>query len=154
MSSPAPNNGHLPSSQRTATGVFAPLQREFNRLIDEFSTGWENFSELRVAPSMDVADTKDGVEITLEVPGMSREDIKIAMEGDMLTISGEKKAEAESKDKDYRIVERSYGQFSRSIYLPSIDPSKIEAAMSNGVLKIKAPKKPEAQTKTIEIQSA
>lgn len=154
MAQTSSNGGLVPSLQRSATSAFAPIQREFNRLFDELGAGWETFTELRVAPSMDVADTTDGVEITVEVPGMSRQDIKIAMDGDMLTISGEKKAEKETKEKNYRVVERSYGAFSRSVYLPSIDAAKIEATMTDGVLKIKAPKKAEAQAKTIPIQSA
>lgn len=153
MAQTSSNGGLVPSIQRNAASAFAPIQREFNRLFDELGAGWDNFTELRVAPSMDVADTKDGVEISVEVPGMSRDDIKIAMDGDMLTISGEKRSESETKDKNYRVVERSYGQFSRSVYLPSIDASKIEATMTDGVLKIKAPKKAQAATKTIPIQS-
>lgn len=158
MSAQATPNGHgglIPSIQRSANNAFAPLQREFNRLFDELGAGWETFTEMRLAPSMDVADNKDSVEISVELPGLKREDIKIAVDGDMLTISGEKKAEKETKEKNYRLVERSYGEFSRSIYLPrSVDASQIKANMTDGVLKIVAPKRPEAQTKTIEIQSA
>lgn len=157
MPAPASPNGHnglIPSIQRSATNAFAPLQREFNRLFDELGAGWETFTEMRLAPSMDVADNKDNVEISVELPGLKREDVKIAIDGDMLTISGEKKGEKETKDKNYRLVERTYGEFSRSIYLPrSVDAAKISANMSDGVLKIVAPKRPEAQTKTIEIQS-
>lgn len=149
------HNGLIPSIQRSANNAFAPLQREFNRLFDELGAGWETFTEMRLAPSMDVVDKKDGVEITVELPGMTRDDVKIAVDGDMLTISGEKKAEKESKDKTYRVIERTYGEFSRSIYLPrSVDASRIKAGMSAGVLRITAPKRPEAQAKTIEIQSA
>lgn len=152
------HNGHaglLPSIQRSATNAFAPLQREFNRLFDELGAGWETFTEMRLAPSMDVSDNNDSVEIAVELPGLKREDVKIAVDGDMLTISGEKKAEKETKEKNYRLVERSYGEFTRSIYLPhSVDAAKIKASMTDGVLKIVAPKRPEAQAKTIEIQSA
>lgn len=145
----------LPSIQRSAAGAFAPIQREINRLFDEFGAGWESFTEMRLSPNMDVVDNKDGLELSVELPGMAREDVKIAVDGDMLTISGEKKAEKETKENNYRLVERTFGEFSRSIYLPrSVDASKITANMTNGVLKITAPKRPEAQTKTIEIQSA
>ena len=148
------HNGLVPSIQRSAAGAFAPLQREFNRLFDELGAGWESFTELRLAPSMDVVDGKDGLEVSVELPGLKREDVKIAIDGDMLTISGEKKSEKDTKENNYRLVERTYGEFSRSIYLPrSVDASKITAEMSDGVLKIVAPKRPEAQTKTIEIQS-
>jgi len=155
MASQSTHNTLIPSIQRSATSAFAPIQREINRLFDEFGAGWENFTELRLSPNMDVVDNKDGLEVSVELPGMAREDVKISVDGDMLTISGEKKAEKETKEKNYRLVERTYGEFSRSIYLPrSVDASKITANMTNGVLKITAPKRPEAQTQTIEIQSA
>lgn len=149
------SNAIIPSIQRSAANAFGPLQREFNRLFDELGANWETFTETRLAPSMDVADTKDGLEVSVELPGLKREDIKIAVDGDMLTISGEKKSEKETKENHYRVVERTYGEFSRSIYLPrSVDASKITANMTDGVLKITAPKRPEAQTKTIEIQAS
>lgn len=135
--------------------AFSPFQREISRFFDELGSGWDAFTEFRLSPSMDVVETKDAVEVSVELPGLSRDDVKIAMDGDVLTISGEKKSEKESKDREYRVYERSYGQFSRSIRLPrSVDPAQIKAAMTDGVLKITAAKRPDAQTKTIEIQSA
>lgn len=145
----------IPSIQRSAAQALAPLQREFNRLFEELGSGWEAFTDIRVLPSMDVLDTKDGLEIDLELPGLKREEIKISVDGDLLTVSGEKKAEAETKDRNFRVVERSYGEFSRSLYLPrTIDASKITAVMSDGVLKITAPRRLDAETKTVEIKSA
>lgn len=150
-----PSKTLLPTLQHSAASAFAPLQREFNRLFEELGSGWEAFTEMRLAPAMDVIDTKNGVEIDLELPGMKREDITIAVDGDLLTISGEKKTERESKDRNVRTIERSYGEFSRSVYLPrSIDASQIKAAMTDGVLKITAPRREDAKTTTIEIQSA
>lgn len=135
--------------------AFSPFQREISRFFDELGSGWEAFTEFRLSPSMDVVETEEAIEVSLELPGLSRDDVKIAMDGDLLTISGEKKAEKESKEREYRVYERSYGQFSRSIRLPrSVDPAQIKAAMTEGVLKITAAKRPDAQTKTIEIQSA
>jgi HSP20 family protein len=155
MTTPQTARAFLPLLHRSGSNGFGSLQREFNRLFDELGGGWETFAEARVAPHMDVIDTKDGVEVDVELPGLRREDIKIAIDGDVLTVSGEKKAESQTQDRNYRVVERAYGEFSRSIYLPrSIDTSKINAVMTDGVLKITAPKRPEAQTKTIEIQSA
>jgi HSP20 family protein len=145
----------IPTIQRSAAQAFAPLHREFNRLFDELGSGWEAFTDMRVLPSMDVLDTKDGLEINVELPGLKREEIKISVDGDLLTVSGEKKAETESKQRNFRVVERSYGEFTRSLYLPrTIDASKITASMSDGVLKITAPRRSDAETKTVEIQSA
>jgi HSP20 family protein len=72
-----------------------------------------------------------------------------------LTIRGEKKAEKEEKDKDYRIVERSYGSFVRALELPSgVDPGSIKANLSKGVLKVTVLKPAPAQVKKIDIKAA
>jgi HSP20 family protein len=154
MTDKSPTNDLLPALQRTANSAFAPLQRELNRFFEELGEGFGALTELKLSPRIDAVDTEKGLEVTVELPGLKKDDIKITAEDDMLTISGEKKSEHETKEDNYRMVERAYGQFSRSIYLPrSLDPSKISAAMSDGVLKISVPKREGAQTKTIEIQS-
>lgn len=145
----------LPSLQRSATHAFAPVQREFNRLFDQLAAGWEDFTELELSPRMEIQESRDAVELTVELPGMTRDDVKIDIDDDVLTVSGEKKAEKEVKEDNYRLSERSYGAFSRSITLPrSVDADKIKATMAEGVLKIVAPKDGTAVAKTIEIQSA
>ncbi|MCR5881061.1 Hsp20/alpha crystallin family protein [Phenylobacterium sp. J367] len=144
----------IPSIQRNAAAAFAPLQREFNRLFDELGEGWNAIAEIRPTPRMDVVDTAAGLEISVELPGMTRDQVKITVQDDMLTISGEKTASRETADKAYRLLERSYGAFSRSVYLPrSLDAGGIAATMADGVLKIAIPKRPGAESKTIEIQS-
>lgn len=143
----------LPTFRRSATDVFAPVQREFNRVLEEFGAGWNAITDLTHAPHMDVAETKDAVELTIELPGMTQADVKITLEDEMLTISGEKKAEKEIKEETYRLSERSYGAFSRSITLPrSVDPEKVTATMANGILKITVAKDANAAAKTIEIR--
>jgi HSP20 family protein len=150
-----PSKHFMPGLQRSASNVFAPVQREFDRFLDQIATGWESFGELDLSPRMDVQDKKDAVEIDIELPGLTRKDVEIAVEDDILTVSGEKKAERETKDDSYRICERSYGAFSRSISLPrSVDADRISATMANGVLKIVAPKDGAAVSKKIAIQPA
>lgn len=79
--------------------------------------------------------------------------MKIAVEDDILTISGEKKTEKETNQADYRVSERSYGAFTRSIALPSsVSADKIEASMRDGVLTLKAPRSDQAKPRTIEIR--
>jgi HSP20 family protein len=73
----------------------------------------------------------------------------------VLTIRGEKKAEKEEKDKNYRLVERSYGSFERSIALPEgVKPEDVKATIAKGVLTVKVPKPAPAQSKKIEVKSA
>lgn len=145
----------LPKLAGSAGNVFAPIQREFDRLFDQLGSGWTALAEVELTPKMDIRDTKDGLEISLELPGMTRGDVKIAVEDDLLTISGEKKTEKETKEEDYHLSERTYGAFSRSITLPrSVDAEKIKATMKDGVLKLTAPKNGTTKAKAIEIQPA
>jgi len=132
---------------RSAISVLGPIQREFDRLFDRLGEGWGD------SPRMDVRDTDQGLEITVELPGIDQKDVKIAVEDDVLTISGEKKTETETRQADYRVSERSYGAFSRTITLPSsIAADKIEASMRDGVLTLKAPRNDHAKPRRIEIR--
>ncbi|HEY9219381.1 MAG TPA: Hsp20/alpha crystallin family protein [Phenylobacterium sp.] len=137
-----------------AASVFGPIQREFDRLLDQFGSGFGMFNELELAPRMDVHETPDGLEITLELPGAAADDVKVTVEDNVLTVSGEKKSETERKEEDCRVSERSYGAFSRSVTLPSsVDAENLTATMDKGVLKLVAPKNGKAQAKTIAIQA-
>lgn len=145
----------LPGLQRSATTALAPFQREFNRLLDDLASGWNSFADLELAPSMDVRETKDAVEVTMEVPGISMEDVKVELEDNVLTIRGEKKSETEEKSDNRRVSERIYGSFERSLTLPSsVQADKIKAMMDKGVLTIVAPKSAATSAKTIKIEPA
>jgi HSP20 family protein len=123
---------------------FLDLHREVNRLFDDsFRTmrdsGGESGGGFMLSPKVDVCPTDDGWEITAELPGVDQEDIDLRLEGDMLTISGEKRDER--KDDKSRFVERSYGSFTRSFQLPfTPDADKVTADCDRGVLTIKLPK--------------
>lgn len=127
---------------------WAALQRRMNRLFDDFFAdfglapfeGWDTLSE-RFIPSIDLAETDTDITVTAELPGMDEKDIQVQLEGDTLTIRGEKKSETEHKDAHRHLVERSYGQFARAVVLPAeVDDSKAQASYKNGVLTIKLPK--------------
>lgn len=103
-------------------------------------------------PPVDIADDADRISVTAELPGFKEEDVKVELQGDVLTISGERRRESEKKDRDYRRVERSYGQFRRSFTLPaSVDRENVKANFSDGLLKLELPKKPEARPRQIPI---
>jgi HSP20 family protein len=106
-------------------------------------------------PSMDVAETDKEIEITAELPGLAEKDVQVNVADNVLTIKGEKKSEKEEKDKNYRMFERSYGAFSRTLDLPAgINPDTIKASLSNGVLKVTVPKPAAAQVKKVEVKAA
>ena len=127
------------------------LLRDFFR---SFPTWDENESLMSSAwmPPVDIAEDADRISVTAELPGFKEEDVKVELRGDVLTISGERKRESEKKDRDYRRVERSYGEFRRSFTLPtSVDRENVKAGFSDGLLKLELPKKPEAKPRQIPI---
>ncbi len=141
-----------------ATSPFVSLQREIDRLFEDFTRGFPTFSgngATALMPSMDVSETDKEIEITAELPGLEEKDVQINLSDNLLTIRGEKKAEKEQKDKNYRLVERSYGSFERTLELPEgVSPDAIKANIAKGVLKVTIPKPAPAQAKKIEVKSA
>ena len=139
---------------------FSPLSREISRLLDEFSRSLGAVGALTapgLSPSTDVIETDKEIEIEAELPGLESQDVEISIVDDVLTIRGEKKmpADADDKNKNYHLTERSYGRFYRAFQLPvGIDPASVEATMSNGVLKIKIPKPAHTDAKKIEVKEA
>jgi len=146
------------SAARTNSGVFGSLQREVDRLFDDFARGFSGLAlpgDGELVPRMDVGETDNQIEISLEMPGLERKDVDISLDDNVLTIRGEKKIEKqdEDKNKNYHVVERGYGVFYRALQLPpGIDPSQIQATMSNGVLKITIPKPAQSEAKKIEVK--
>lgn len=141
---------------------FFGLRRDMDRLFDDFfrGTGLARLEEGQtMMPRIDVSETDKAIEICAELPGVEENDIDVQLNGDMLTIRGEKKSEREEggKDKNYHVVERSYGSFARTIQLPfNTDPNKVQASFDKGVLTVTLPKPQEAQqsSKRIEVKSS
>jgi len=139
----------------SAFNPFMSLQREVDQLFDDFTRGWPSVGANQLVPSTDVTETDKEIQITAELPGLEEKDVQINVADNVLTIKGEKKAEKEEKDKNYRLVERSYGAFSRSIELPAgIDSNSIKASIAKGVLTVVVPKPAPAQVKKIEVKAA
>lgn len=147
---------HAAAQTRTVPGLFGSLQREIDRLFDDFSPSFatgRDLSELRCR--MDLAETKDGVELTVELPGLDEKDVQVMVNDGLLTVAGEKKFETKQADKTYRIVERGYGSFSRSIVLPAgVKEDDIQATLDKGVLKVVVPTPGKPEPKTIAVTTA
>jgi len=143
-----------------AANPFGFLQREIDRLFEDFTRGSEVAGQAQVTlvPSMDVTETDNEIVISAEMPGLKRDDVQITIDDGILTIRGEKRVEREEgseQDKNYHVSERSYGVFVRALQLPAgVDPSKVAATMSNGVLRISIPKPANSQPKKIEVKDA
>ena len=133
---------------------FLSLRDAMDRLFDESflrpfgDGGWTQAS----APAVDVCETNDKVMVTASIPGMKPEDIKITVIGDQLQLSGEMKEDNDRDEGTYHVRERRFGNFSRSIYLPTpVVSDKAEAIFENGVLKLTLPKAEEARPKAIKV---
>lgn len=104
------------------------------------------------SPAVDVSEDSDNIYFTVEIPGISKENVKVTMQDDLLTIRGEKKLEVEKKEANFHRVERSYGSFVRSFSVPAgVLADKIKAQYQDGLLKITLPKTEEVKPKEIPI---
>ncbi|APF17563.1 Hsp20/alpha crystallin family protein [Caldithrix abyssi] len=127
----------------------------FDRMLDDFFSMDTRLAEpvSSLIPLMNVEELKDAYRITLEVPGMEKDDIDISIKDDVLTISGEKKEDFKEEGTLFR-RERWFGKFTRSLTLPGdVDVDKIEAEYKNGVLTLHLPKSETAKGKKIEVKT-
>ena len=135
---------------------FSVLQREVNRAFDEVFRGLPGDGTRRggtmggFAPSLDVRETDEGLEIAAELPGMSEEDVDLRLEGDLLTLAGEKKEERAQEGGGMHLTERSFGRFQRSFRLPyRPEPNDVQAQFDKGVLRILLPR-PQQQSRAAD----
>jgi HSP20 family protein len=138
---------------------FSTLQNEMNRLFNtvfDAPTAGNGGSTLRRwMPPMDLVETDDHFVLRADLPGLAEDDVKIEFEDGTLTVSGERKAEHESKNEGYYRVERAFGPFSRSLTLPQgIDAEAVAASFDRGVLEVRIPKPEEKKPRRIEIGTA
>jgi HSP20 family protein len=131
------------------------LQNEMNRLFNTVfdAPGPANGGTMRRwMPAMDLVETDEHFVLRADLPGMSEDDIKLEFEDGTLTVSGERRAEHETKNEGYYRVERAFGAFSRSLTLPEgIDAEAVSASFDRGVLEVRIPKPEERKPRRIEI---
>jgi HSP20 family protein len=130
-----------------------PFSTEFSRL---FNSLWEQpvSASRHWVPEMDLVETDDHYLLKADLPGMKQEDVAIEFNDGTLTISGERKAEYERKEKGFVRLERSFGKFSRSLTLPDgINADAITAVFHNGVLEVTIPKPEERKPRRIAVSA-
>src|SRR2546427_1307715 len=134
---------------------FSTLQDRVNRIFRESYSpegSDEALTTANFAPPVDVYEDEHSITLKLEVPGIDEKDIDVRVEGNTLTVHGERKIEKEEKEENFRRVERQYGSFTRSFTLPSsVDPGQVSANYDKGVLTIRLAKKAEAKPKQIKV---
>ena len=124
--------------------------------IERFFYGWPSFekeSDVSWVPRLDIHETEKEFVLDVEIPGMEKKDIKVGVKNNILTISGERKKERETKGKDYSSVERHYGKFERSLTLSgAVNSEKIIADYKDGLLTLTLPKTEEAKPKELSVE--
>ncbi|HMI93354.1 MAG TPA: Hsp20/alpha crystallin family protein [Polyangiales bacterium] len=132
---------------------------------------WDPFADLNAAqdrwlnlnarndrafrPAVDIFEQGDDVHIDVELPGIKPEEIKVNVEGDVLTISGERKRQDVAKKEGYQRVERTYGTFTRAFSLgQDVDPESVDAKFDNGVLRLSLHKRAASKRREIAVKAA
>jgi len=130
------------------------LQERMNKLFDEtFSRGPQEADTGTWSPPVDILEQGDAIIIKMEIPEVNQKTINIKVEGNALTITGERTLEEGTKREDYLRRERPYGQFSRSFSLPTtIDLEKVKASHNDGILRIVLSKREETKPKQIKVE--
>jgi HSP20 family protein len=162
---PEKNKGkimRLARREKQDRGALAP-RNELSRIRNEIDRLFENPFSLMApgtsffegwTPALDVYEDKDKITVKTELPGMKKEEIDVSLDGNTLTISGERKSEEEKKDRETYRSERYFGRFQRSITLPTpVETTKIEANYREGILTVSLPKSEEAKPKQIPVKT-
>lgn len=133
---------------------FSLLRTEMDRLFDTMLGRYpKERAEGFWSPLVDVEETKDNIIARVELPGMKKEDIKVTLVDNILTVSGERKHSAEEKGKTYYRIERAYGKFQRTVELPTeVVADKAKATYKDGILELVIPKSEKAKEKEITIE--
>lgn len=152
------------SNSNNVADPIVSLRQEIDRAFESFGKGLPsitmptvNWPQEAMAPKINVVQRDRMVEITAELPGVELKDVELLVDGDVLTIKGEKKVEKEDKTEERHVFECSYGSFARSIRLPfDVDSKNVKADFKNGVLSVTIPVPETAQTKAqkVEINAA
>ncbi|MDQ3721090.1 MAG: Hsp20/alpha crystallin family protein [Actinomycetota bacterium] len=128
-----------------------PFAGEFNRLFNTLFDASQVHGQ-RWSPAMDLVEAEDHFLLKADLPGLGEEDISIEIEDNTLTLSGERRAEAETTERGWYRVERAFGRFSRSLTLPEgVDAEGVSAAFDKGVLEVRIPKPEERKPRRVQI---
>src|SRR5699024_4307312 len=148
-----PWNSNEHPIQRFRNEIDGMFSRFFNDSFLPTSSLWNEESSFM--PKCNIEEKKDHYLVEVEIPGVEPKDVNIELEGNMLSIKGERKRESKAEDRDDKmhVVEQSYGSFYRSFSLPNnVNTEAIKAENKNGVLFIKIPKNKEKEPRRIDIK--
>ena len=144
----------VPSLFGRSTPFFRSLQDDLAHMLDlsrrsppAKAEDLGFFEQVTTMPAIDVAETDTSLEVSVEIPGVTEDDLDVTVQGDVLIVKGEKSSDKEDKQKDYHLVERRYGSFRRHIPLGFVPAEgAVSAAFENGVLKLTVDKPTDVQS--------
>ena len=138
---------------RELTSLQSEMNRLFNTFFDTPATGGNGGgASRRWVPSMDLVETEEHFVLRADLPGLTEADVSIELEDNVLTVAGERKTEHEEKKEGFYRMERSFGQFRRSLTLPDgVDADGIAATFDKGVLEVRIPKPEERKPRRVAI---
>jgi HSP20 family protein len=136
---------------------FDPFRGFTERFFEGFDPlrtfGGENWSLATWAPACDIYENNNEIVVKVELPEVKKEDVRVSIENNMLTIHGERKFSEETERENYHRVERNYGEFTRSFALPGfVDKNKVNAEFKDGILRVTFGKREEARPKPVEVK--
>ena len=152
--------------RREEENPFLDLHQRMNDLFEDFFSDFEGFlrtpgsslvgrRQSWAMPSVDMTESDDAVTVTADLPGLTEKDVEVTLDDNLLVIRGSRKEEREEKKQNYRVMERTFGEFHRAIPVPEgVDRDKVKATFKNGVLKLEMPKKPEAKGSARKIENS
>lgn len=143
----APASRRAPLSPYAQRDPFALFRTEVDRLFEDFFAPARGFAGFDFTPALDVSETEKEIRLTADLPGVDEKDVEISLDGDVLTLKGEKREERKEDGENRRLFERSYGVFERSIRLPFAPTDEAcKATFKNGVLTVAIAKPATAAT--------
>jgi HSP20 family protein len=139
---------------RELSSLQTEMNRLFNTAFGDLPNGGTGGAARRWMPAMDLLETDEDFVLRADLPGMTESDVNIELEDNVLTVSGERKAEREDKREGFYRMERAFGSFSRSLTLPKgVDPEAVSASFDQGVLEVRIPKPEQRKPRKISISA-
>ena len=152
-------HGRLKGFRHSLADPFERLQDEMDRLFSGYARGWVRprlgfeSSEDGLIAHVDMSETPESIVIEIDVPGIKEEDIDLRLNDSSLTVKGKRESGSEEKKKNYHRIERSYGEFQRTIPLPcEVDRDNIQAGLKKGVLTVTLQKTQKAMEQETKIK--
>lgn len=135
--------------------TFPRFENEMEDLLERFfGNAGDDWRLTRFTPSLNVAETDGGYEVSLELPGMKPEEVQVELKDGNLWVTGKKEEEKEEEGKSFHRIERRHGEFRRVVQLPgAVDDETVVAEFEDGVLKVAVPKREEVKPKRIPVKS-